>query len=279
MKFKKVVIIGMGIIGGSIGKALLERGIADEVVGVCRRQSSLDRAVKMDVLTTGYVNNYPEATAGADMIFIATPVPVIKDVLRDLAQVLDGGVIVTDVGSAKREIVERAEGFKDRFSFVGGHPIAGSEKSGVEYAKGDLFQDSLCVLTRGRSTIEKDLLKVKELWDDMGAKTEVLSPEEHDEIIAFTSHLPHVAAYSLTGAQREEYYRFMATGFKDTSRIASADPVLWRGILMSNRESVLKSIERFREVLSDIEEAIRQKDGQSLEEKLRSCKEARDEIF
>ncbi len=279
MKLKKVVIIGMGIIGGSIGKALLEKGIADEVAGVCRRQSSLDRAIKMDVLTTGYVNNYPEATAGADMIFIATPVPVIKDVLRDLAEVLDGGVIVADVGSAKKEIVELAEGFGDRFSFVGGHPLAGSEKSGVEHAKGDLFHGSLCVLTRGRSTIEEDLLKVKELWNDMGAETEVLSPEEHDEIIAFTSHLPHAVAYSLAGVQREEYEKFMATGFEDTSRIASADPVLWRGIFMSNRGGVLRAIERFREVLSGIEDAIRRKDGKGLEEKLRRCKEARDGIF
>ncbi|MCK4852403.1 MAG: prephenate dehydrogenase/arogenate dehydrogenase family protein [Candidatus Omnitrophica bacterium] len=279
MKIKKAAIIGMGFIGGSIGRALLDRGITDEVAGVCRRQTSLDRAIKQKVLTAGYVNNYREAVSGADIVFIATPVHVIKDVLTGLAGVIEGGAIVTDVGSTKKDIVESAARLKDSFSFVGGHPLAGSERSGVECADGELFRGSLCVLTRDRSTREQDLARVKALWAAMGAKVEVLSPGKHDEVVAFTSHLPHVLAYSLVGAQKKEYRKYMSTGFKDTSRIASSDPVLWNGILMSNRESVLDSIERFKETLAGIEEALRQGDARALETRLSDYKKVRDEIL
>lgn len=278
MKLKKIVIIGVGLIGGSIGKALLEKGIADEVVGVCRRQSSLDRAMKEKTLTAGFVNNYAEAARGAEIIIIATPIPVIKDVLKKLAAALKAPVIVTDAGSTKKAVVEQAARFKDKFSFVGGHPLAGSERSGVEYADGNLFQGSLCVLTKGEFTNEEDLSKVKSLWNAVGARAEVLSPEEHDEIIAFTSHLPHILAYSLVGAQKAEYYKYMATGFKDTTRIASSDPVLWRDILMSNRENVLESVERFKKILAGIEDALQKADSQDLEKKLKGYKKTRDGI-
>ena len=279
MKFNKVVIIGMGLIGGSLGKALLEKGLAEEVVGVCRRQSSLDRAVNSGVLTSGYVNDYPEATRGADIVVIATPVQAIKKVLKDLAEGLKGDVIVTDVGSTKGEIVSFAETFKGRYSFVGAHPLAGSEKTGVEYARADLFHGSLCILAETGSTNKEDLSKVRQLWESVGARVDVLSPEEHDEIIAFTSHLPHVVAYSLAGSQREDFVRFMSTGFKDTTRIASSDPVLWKGILLSNRKNVLKSVQKFRSVLDGIEKAIDKGDQETLEEMLSECKRVRDGLF
>ena len=193
-KLKKVVIIGTGLIGGSIGKALLEKGLADEVIGVCRRESSLDRAMKEKAISSGYVNNYEEACAGAEIVFIATPVHTIEEILEKLAGGLSGNVIVTDAGSTKKEIVERAAKFKDSFSFVGGHPLAGSEKTGVECAKKDLFENSLCILTRSEFTSEEDLEKIKELWQAIGAEVDVVTPEKHDEILAFTSHLPHILA-------------------------------------------------------------------------------------
>ncbi len=280
MKLKKVVIIGMGLIGGSIGKALISKGLADEVVGVCRRQSSLEKALREGALTGGYVNNYGEAVRGADVVFIATPVHTIKEILKLLAEVIeDRKAVVTDVGSTKKEIVDHAAGFKDRFSFVGGHPLAGSEKTGVENSCPELFRDSLCVLTRGEMTREEDLESMRRLWESMGAAVDILTPARHDEILSFTSHLPHIVAYALAGSEEREYTRYMSTGFKDTTRIASSDPVLWSDIFMSNRDNALKSIERFKEILSSIERDIRRNDKDALREKLKTYKEMRDEVF
>ncbi|MGB3082085.1 MAG: prephenate dehydrogenase/arogenate dehydrogenase family protein [Candidatus Omnitrophota bacterium] len=278
MKYKKIVIIGTGLIGGSIGKALLERGLADEVVGVCRRQSTLERTLKEKAVSTGFVDNYEEACKGAEVIFVATPIHTIKDNLEALAGVLSGNVIVTDAGSTKKEIVAHAARFKDKFSFVGGHPLAGSEKTGVEHARQDLFENSLCVLTRDGSTKEEDLEKVSGLWQAMGAEVDIVAPEKHDEILAFTSHLPHVLAYSLTGVQKKEYFKYMSTGFKDATRIASSSADIWSDIFISNSGNVLKSIERFREVLAQIEDDIRRGRKEELGEKLQKYREIRDEI-
>ncbi|MFH1552052.1 MAG: prephenate dehydrogenase [Candidatus Omnitrophota bacterium] len=280
MKFKKIVIIGMGLIGGSIGKALIEKNLADEVTGVCRRQSSLDRAIKEKSLSTGYVNSYDEAVPGADVVFIATPVHIIKEVLEGLSGVLkDGKTLVTDVGSTKKEIVDYADRFKDSFSFVGGHPLAGSEKTGVEYAEADLFRDSLCVLTRGGLTSEEDLQKLHELWQAMGARVDVVTPEEHDGILSLTSHLPHIVAYALAGSQKAGHSKYMSTGFKDATRIASSDPALWSDIFISNRDNVLSSIGRFKELLSGIEDDIRNGREEPLKKKLETFKKIRDDIF
>ncbi|MGB3241440.1 MAG: prephenate dehydrogenase/arogenate dehydrogenase family protein, partial [Candidatus Omnitrophota bacterium] len=266
------------LIGGSIGKALLERGLADEVVGVCRRQSTLERTLKEKAVSTGFVDNYEEACKGAEVIFVATPIHTIKDNLEALAGVLSGNVIVTDAGSTKKEIVAHAARFKDKFSFVGGHPLAGSEKTGVEHARQDLFENSLCVLTRDGSTKEEDLEKVSGLWQAMGAEVDIVAPEKHDEILAFTSHLPHVLAYSLTGVQKKEYFKYMSTGFKDATRIASSSADIWSDIFISNPGNVLKSIERFREVLAQIEDDIRRGRKEKLSEKLQKYREMRDEI-
>ena len=280
MKLKKVVIIGMGLIGGSIGKALLNSGLAEEVIGVCRRESSLERAVREKTLTQGYVNDYKNALPGAELIIIATPVNTVMAVLKDISLVIkDTKIIVTDVGSTKKDIVECASQFKDNFSFVGGHPLAGSEKAGVEYAKEDLFKDSLCVLTKSASTTDDAIEKVKKLWEDMGAKIKVITPDEHDQILALTSHLPHIVAYALAGTLKEGNSSYAATGFKDTTRIASSDPLLWSDIFLSNSGNVLKSIEKFKELLSGIEQDIKDNNKQSLEDKLKAYKELRDGLF
>jgi len=284
MKLRKVTIIGMGLIGGSIGKALIKRGLADEVAGVCRRQSSLDRAVEEKTLTTGYVNNYAEALEGADIVFIATPVRTIKETLKILADAAgtgtDGKMLVTDVGSTKKEIVDLAAEFKDRFSFVGGHPLAGSEKAGVEYADADLFNGSVCILTPGPETRPEDADKVKNIWGAMGATVYFEDPGKHDADLAYSSHLPHIAAYALAGAIEEGFPAHMfASGFKDTTRVASSDAALWSDIFMSNRDNLLSSVKRFREVLSAMEDDIREGRKEELEKKLKECKRKRNEIL
>ena len=269
----------MGLIGGSIGKALLKWKMADEVVGVCRRKSSLKRAIKERSLTRGLVNDYEKAAGGASLIIIATPVHTIKEILRNLAGVVGRGTVVMDVGGTKKEIVALAGKYRGKYSFVGAHPLAGSEKSGVEFSEPGLFKDSLCVLTRGKRTRDRDLRFARAFWNALGARTEVVSPEKHDEILAFTSHLPHVLAYALSGSQKKEYKKFAATGFKDTSRIASSDPSLWRDIFITNRNEVLRSIACFKKVLSGIENDIKKRNCKALLRKLEGYKKTRDEIL
>lgn len=280
MKIKKIAIIGMGLIGGSVGKALIKKGLADEVVGICRRGSSLDRAVREKSLTKGFVNNYGEALRGADIILIATPVSGIKNVLKSLSEVInDTKILVSDAGSTKKEIVDYAAKFNDKFSFIGAHPLAGSEKSGVEHSSSDLFEDSVCILTPTKDASIENYEKLKSLWESIGAAVHKLSPEAHDKNIAFSSHLPHAAAYALVGALPDEFAKNMvAAGFKDTTRIASSDPELWKDIFMSNKDNVIKAITRFRETLCDLEEDISSGRAEELKEKLKKMKEMRDNI-
>ncbi len=280
MKIKKIAIIGMGLIGGSVGKALITRNLADEVVGICRRESSLDRAVREKSLTKGFVDNYSEALQGAEIILIATPVRAIKTVLKSLSEIIDDTkILVSDAGSTKKEIVDYADKFKDKFSFIGAHPLAGSEKNGVEYSSSDLFEDSVCILTPADDSAIENCEKLKRLWESIGAVTHRMSPEEHDKNIAFSSHLPHVAAYALMGSLPEEFAENMvAAGFKDTTRIASSDPELWKDIFMSNKENVINAITRFKETLSGLEEDISSGRAEELKEKLKKMKEMRDNI-
>ena len=276
---KKLVIIGMGLIGGSIGKAALKRKLADEVIGVCRRDSSLERAIRENSLTRGFVNNYAKACKGADLVIIATPVHTIKEVLDGLKDVIkDKDVLVTDVGSTKREIVDYASMYSDKFTFIGAHPLAGSEKTGVENAREDLFENSLCILTPQEDSPKKRIEDLKKFWESLGASVEVTSPDGHDEVLAFTSHLPHIAAFALSGIMERDDLRFTSTGFKDTTRIASSDPVLWNDILMSNKKNVLTSIEKYKEYLTELEKAIETNNAEILQEKLTECKEKRDEL-
>ncbi len=280
MKIKRVVIIGMGLIGGSIGKALIAKGIADEVIGVCRKESSLRRAIAEKSLTKGYVNSYKEALTGAEIILIATPVNTIKEVLKKIAEVVnDTKILVSDAGSTKKEIVDYADRFKDKFSFIGAHPLAGSEKSGVEYSSSGLFENSVCILTPTKDSADENYEKVKNLWESLGAVTCRLSPEEHDKNIAFSSHLPHAAAYALMGALPDAFPRNMiASGFKDITRIASSDPELWKDIFMSNKTNVIKAIRCFKNILSEFEEDIKAERAEELKIKLKKMKEMRDNI-
>ncbi len=281
MKFKKITIIGMGLIGGSLGKAVLEKGLAEEVIGVCRRESSLDRATCEKACTKGYVNNYKEATEGADLIVIATPVYTIEKVMDGLSEeISEKGVLVTDVGSTKREIVEYAKKYKDKFNFVGGHPLAGSEKAGVEHSRADLFEGSVCILTEEKDTSKEDIEKLKDFWESVGATVKVLSPQDHDEALAFSSHLPHIVASTLSGIMKDRRpYSIFATGFEDTTRIASSDSDLWCDIFMSNKENVRKSITEFKGFLAEMEDAIKEGRSDDLKNNLERGKKTREAII
>jgi prephenate dehydrogenase len=280
MMYKKVVIVGTGLIGGSVGKALIERRLAGEIVGVCRRGSSAERAVKEKAVTSAVVEEYGESCLGADIVIIATPVDAIKSVMDKLASCVSfSNTVVTDAGSTKRDIVEYASRYSDRMRFVGSHPMAGSEKSGVENSRPDMFEGSVCLVTPDKSTSADAQKIVTGLWTALGAKVRVMTPEGHDHGIAFSSHLPHAAAYALAGVLEGKFPPYIfAGGFKDTTRIASSDAELWSEIFESNGTNVIGAIQLYKEKLSVIEEDIRCGRKKDLLEKLDKWRKLRDEI-
>lgn len=266
--FQRVCIVGIGLIGGSFGLALKKHGLAREIVGVARRQSTIDDAVKLgacDHATTNLV----EAATGADLVFLAPPVGQMKATCEAIAPVLSPRALVTDAGSTKAQIVAECEPFfaKSAF-FIGGHPMAGSEKTGVLAARDDLFQNATWILTPTPYTAAAALEKLETLIVTIGARPILLDPPTHDELLAVTSHLPHITAAALThvyGAARAKNAlapQLVAGGWRDATRVAAGSPEMWRDICLANREAVLAAlddlsleIKRFRAALSHGDDA------------------------
>jgi len=277
-KFNRIAIVGVGLIGGSLGLAIKKNKIAKKVVGICRRKVSLKAAVKSgacDIVTL----NYKKGLKGADFVIIATPVGRIVNIAKKVIKHVKSNVILTDVGSTKEIIVNRIEKIvPSHVKFVGSHPMAGSEKSGVKFAQHDLFKDSVCIVTKSKKTNKKALNTVKKFWKTIGTTSKVLSPANHDRYISFVSHLPHVAAIALTVAAESGSLEYASTGFRDTTRIASSDPLLWQDIFMTNRKSIIKSISKYKKILREIEISIKGKNKKFLRSILKKSKDIRDRL-
>lgn len=247
MKFNKIAIIGVGLLGGSIGLAVKKRHLAKEVVGVFRRPSTLKKALKHKAVDKG-VMSVKDGVKGADLIILATPVLSIPALGREAVKYAKKGAIITDVGSTKKWLVEKVEkmlrGNKTVF-FVGSHPMAGSEHAGVEFARRDLLENSPCIVTRTGKTDKKSLSKVVNFWKSLGARVTVMTPAGHDRSVSLISHLPHIVAFSLAGAVPRKELAYAAEGFKDTTRVASSDAKLWADIFLSNKNEILKSARMF----------------------------------
>jgi len=272
VKFKKIAIIGVGLIGGSLGLAIREKGLAREVVGVTRHRGSLKKAKSIGAIDRGTLDPL-EAAKGADLVVIATPISQISGLVKKLAGSLKSGCIITDVGSAKSKVVGQAERVLPKgIYFVGGHPMAGSEKKGVGSASANLFDDSICFLTRTRRTNPRALKIVRNIWTRVGARVEVVSPRLHDRIVATVSHLPHLAAFNLASAVSSSNLRYAAGGFRDTTRIASSDPVIWRDIYLANSKEVAKALDRFIRSLKKTKALILAHEGQKLLKVLKGSK-------
>jgi len=237
MRFKKVAIIGVGLIGGSLGMAIKSRRLAEVITGVARHRSTLILAKKHNALDRSTLDPC-KAVKDADLVIIATPISRIVKIVKDISPHLKPGCIITDVGSVKgvivREIEKIARIRRKEIYFVGGHPMAGSEKAGVSFAKSDLFKNTVCFLTSTPRTDRRALSKVKNLWGKIGAVTEIVSPQKHDRIVAYISHLPHLLAYNLLIVTPPQYYRYAAGSFLDMTRIASSDPQLWQDVCRMN---------------------------------------------
>ncbi|MFH1189104.1 MAG: prephenate dehydrogenase/arogenate dehydrogenase family protein [Candidatus Omnitrophota bacterium] len=240
VKFRKVAIIGVGLIGGSIGLAIKKSGCAREVIGVFHREITLRKALKFKAVDRGTMD-ISGGVRDADLIVVAAPVRSIPCLAAEAIRNAKPGAVVTDAGSTKEWIVDRVEHMPCKptsVHFVGSHPMAGSEHAGVSYARSDLFEGSPCIVTKTRATNAAALSKVSRFWKSLGGCVTVMSPREHDRTVSLVSHLPHVVAFSLAGAVPEREMACAAEGFRDTTRVASSDPELWADIFLTNRRAL-----------------------------------------
>ena len=278
--FKRVAILGVGLIGGSLGMSLCSRGLAGEVVGAGSRVENLRLAVELGAVNR-YAGTLAEGVAGADLVIIATPVSATITVLREILPHLAPGAVVTDVGSTKDEIVQTAENMlPNGIGFVGGHPMAGSEQNGVRGADPYLFENAFYLITPTAKTLPGALEKVRKLAIGVGAKVVEIAPERHDLAVAAVSHLPHILAASLVNTvarmpENESILPIAAGGFRDTTRIAASSSLMWRDIFMTNSNQVLKIIRNFRAELALFERAIEQGDTDSIQSNLEDARTAR----
>ncbi len=279
-KFKRVAIIGVGLIGGSIGLAIKKNRLADEVIGIGRHQNSIKKALKFKAIDRGTID-VQEGVSGAEFVIIATPVGAIVPVVRSIASCLKAETIITDTGSTKKEIVRQIENLlPPDIYFVGSHPMAGSEKHGVESAKPELFRDSVCLITKTPHTKRGVLQIVSQFWNSIGcSRVRFLSPSDHDIIIARVSHLPHIVATALVNSVDKKDLSFASGGFKDTTRIASSDPRMWVDICMSNSKCILKSLNKFNKGIETLRKAISVKDTKLLMAEFGRAKRMREKLI
>ena len=282
---KQISIIGTGLIGGSLAKAVRQSGFAKTIVGADRDEAALQTAVELGVIDR-YSMDLAEAVASSDIIVLAVPVRQTEAVLKQLLPGLPADAIVTDVGSSKAHVVEAAERAlgEKLCRFVPGHPIAGREKSGVAAAETELFRDHRVILTPLESTRQDAIDVVTDMWNSVGSQTCCLSVQQHDLVLAATSHLPHVLAYAtvdtLAGTDYvEEIFEFAAGGFRDFSRIASSDPIMWRDVCLTNKSAILNVLDQFQTRLSEIRSAIEADDSDKLTETFASSKKIRDNFI
>ena len=270
--FQKVTVIGVGLLGASFAKACKGRGLVDQITGYGRNSENLRKAKDLKIIDN-YSGDLSEAVSDADLVLLCTPVSTIVPLIQRLVSQLAPGTIITDVGSVKESVVHRADKLipEDIF-FVGSHPIAGGENSGLESSTASLYQGAKCIVTPTEKTDKTALKKISTLWHAVGMNVISLSAEEHDFIFGAVSHLPHIVAYALMNTLGDlktpsnlEVTKISGAGLRDITRIASSDPVMWRDICLSNRNHSLSLINRFQSKLEEIRNTIERGDGQELE--------------
>jgi len=271
-------VVGVGLIGGSIGLALRARGIADAVIGIGRRHASLRTARRVGAVTSTTVD-LAKGVAEAELIVVCTPVGRIVEHVRQAAAHCPEGTLITDAGSTKRGIVESLDGQLPRACrFLGSHPLAGSEKMGAAHASADLFEGRVAILTPTKNTHAEDFDTLEGFWSALGSVVIQMPPEEHDRALAVTSHLPHLAAAALAGILPESCFRLTAAGVLDATRIASGDPELWAQIFTQNRENVLGALGQYERALSAMRAAMERGDEENLRQLLAVAKKNRDAL-
>jgi prephenate dehydrogenase len=278
MKIDTLTIVGVGLIGGSVGLAARQRGLAGRVVGAGRHQPSLERARQLGAIDEGGLD-VAAAVRRAEVTVFCTPVDRIAGQVLEAAAGCAPGTLLTDAGSTKAAIVAAVEGrLPAGVAFVGSHPLAGSEKRGPDHARADLFQGRLTVVTRTGRTDAAALERTCAFWQALGARVKVMGPEEHDRALALTSHLPHLVAAALAGVVPPELHELSATGFRDGTRVAAGDPELWTGIFLHNRPALLDAVGRLLDRVADFKFALLAGDRPALDALLAQAKKVRDAL-
>jgi cyclohexadieny/prephenate dehydrogenase len=285
-KTQRVALVGIGLIGSSIAHAVREHGLAEHIAITTRSDTTLVRAKELN-LGDSYHADAKDAVKNADIVVISVPLSACRAVAIEIADGLKPGAIVTDVSSCKASVIaDMGPHIPDGVHFVPGHPIAGTEHSGPDAGFANLFNGRWCILTPPKNTNQNAVEKISDLWKKMGSMVEVMEPEHHDQVLAITSHLPHLIAYSIvdtaTNLQddlKQEVIKFSASGFRDFTRIAASDPVMWRDVFMKNRDAVLEVLGQFSEDLAALQRAIRRGEADKLEEVFTRTREIRRSVI
>ena len=269
--FDRIALIGFGLIGGSIARAARAQGLAKEIVATARSEKTRARVMELGIVDR-VVETNAEAVDGADLVILCIPVGACGPVAADIAGHLKPGAIVSDVGSVKAAVVkDMAPHLPASAHFVPAHPVAGTENSGPDSGFAELFINRWCILTPPEGVAPEAVEKLRAFWAAIGARVEIMTPEHHDLVLAITSHLPHLIAYTIVGTADElaqvtssEVIKFSAGGFRDFTRIAASDPTMWRDVFLANKDAVLEMLGTFNEDLSKLTRAIRRGDGEAL---------------
>lgn len=282
MRIGRLVVIGVGLIGGSLALKLKQLGLVDQVVGYGRCEQNLAKAIELGVIDQ-FETDIAQAVKGADLVVLAVPLAAIAPIYAQIEPHLSAETVVTDVGSAKSSVVNAVIEQLGTYpkQFVPGHPIAGREKSGVEAVEADLFLNHRVILTPRDDTNPESVALVEQVWTAVGAEVSMMSASFHDEVFAATSHLPHMLAFALVDMLNEHQelgnvFQYTAGGFRDFTRIASSDATMWRDIAIQNSSAIVKWIGEYQAELSRLTQLIEQQDGQALYQLFADAKTARD---
>ncbi|MGH6989309.1 MAG: prephenate/arogenate dehydrogenase family protein [Stellaceae bacterium] len=271
--FERVAFIGIGLVGSSLARRLKRDRLAGEIVACARSQATLDQVMELR-LADRVTRDPAEAVRGADLVVIATPLSAYAEIAAQVAPAVKPGAIVTDVGSVKGAAIRDLKpALPQTVHFIPGHPVAGTEHSGPAAGFPELFEGRWTILTPLPGTDTAALDRLTRLWQAVGSKVVTMDPDHHDKVLAIVSHLPHLIAYTIVGTATDleqtlktEVIEFSASGFRDFTRIAASDPVMWRDVFLANREAVLEMLQRFTEDLTALQRAIRWGEGDKLEE-------------
>lgn len=280
--FRRMALIGVGLIGSSIAHAARRGGLVGAIVGSARTRKSAETALKIGAID-GIADTAREAVKGADLVILCAPVGACGALSKEISDALEPGALVTDVGSVKSAIVEMcAPHIPAGVHFIPGHPIAGTEQSGPEAGFAELFDNRWCILTPTPDTDAAAVEKLTAFWEGLGSHVEIMTPEHHDMVLAITSHVPHLIAFNIVNTAEhleqvtdKEVVKFSAGGFRDFTRIAASDPTMWRDVFLNNKDAVLEMLARFSEDLTHLQRAIRFGDGEEMFKLISQARELR----
>lgn len=284
--FEKVCIVGLGLIGGSVGLAIKRSNISNQITGYARSNSTLERAIELG-LVDKVEDNLKDAVNDCDLVILATPLSAFKKLVEEMSPFLKKNCIITDTGSAKLSVIEDLSGIlPSNVEFVPGHPIAGTEESGPDAGFAELFDNRWCILTPTDDNSSHAVDLVREFWESIGSKVEIMDPLHHDKVLAITSHIPHLIAFNIVGTANnlanvteKEVVKYSAGGFRDFTRIAASDPKMWSDIFTYNSEAVLEMLELFSNDLAKLKSAVIKKDSDLLFSNFEKTREVRKNII